>query len=162
MSVSGSSVSLIGNVSRVLTISASPISHTGSTLRTEITRIKIPGGIMGPNGALRLSVLFSMTNSTNMKRFEAEIGGTLDLLSNQEVTSASVYGLYQSRILWNRGSQNSQIVMNSWGGDNTLFAPPDVGTEDMSKDQEIIIYGTLAAATETITLEAYTVEILSP
>lgn len=144
----------------VLAQSAVPVAHTGSTAAANLATIVIPGGSMGPRGALRVSALFSFTGSVNAKNVRALFGGGPDLFSGYTANAAGNLGAVFDRVLWNRNSETSQICVSTWGGQGSVSSAPTTGTVNSAQDQNLILQVQLALATETITLEGYLVELL--
>lgn len=133
-------------------------SHTGSTAKTELGRCAVP--IMLPNSRLRVRTQFTITASTNSKTASWEFGGAA-FFSRAE-TGGTIATLQDQRDICNRGVVNSQIGVRSstfpaLGGGTT---GPTTGAIDTSAPKDLIIYGTLALDSETITLENWLVELL--
>ena len=117
---------------------------------------------MGPNGILRVTTLWSYTNSANNKTLRVRLGGLSGTAFQANVVTASNIGVMQ-RTIQNRNSQASQIGFNAANaasyttvGSGTSVA---TGSVDTSADQSIVITGQLASAGETVTLEACLVEL---
>lgn len=137
---------------------ASPM--TGTTNETTLTTIAVPAGAMGVNGGVRISGLFSYTNSANGKALRVRFGGTAYYGPTVTTTNSAAF-LFE---IWNRGTANSQIgpaVTNTVPLGAAAVAPT-TSTVDTSATFNITITGQLANSGETITLEAYTVEVLNP
>ncbi len=142
----------------VLGQSAAPVSHTGNTTETTLATIPVPAGSMGPNGKLRITTFWSFTASANNKTPRIKFGAwaftSVPTAANQ--TSTRLY-----TEIGNRGATNSQVGMPAnypgWGNSaGTLVT----GTLNTLNPLDITITGQLAAGTETITLEAYLVELI--
>jgi hypothetical protein len=137
-------------------------SHTGDTAEFGLRTVSIPA-LMGANGILRITTLWSMTSSANNKTPRIRLGGAAgtQFLSPVITTSASYS---ESRLIRNRGVTNSQVgtrtdsVATAGGTGN----PPTTGAIDMSIAQDLVFSGQLANSGETITLESYLVELLVP
>jgi hypothetical protein len=136
---------------------------TGTTTETVLAAITIPAGAMGPNGAVRVTTIWSHPNSANQKTMRYRLGSAdiLGALIMNIVLSANTGAMLQ-RIVHNRNAQNSQISGSagnaaSFGAFATVAVTAAV---DMSADQSFVITGQLASAGETITLESYLVEVL--
>ena len=146
----------------VLGASGVASAHTGDTAETQLASITLPGGAMGPNGILRVTTLWSYTNSANNKTLRVRLGGLSGTAFQANVVTASNIGVMQ-RTIQNRNSQASQIGFNAANaasyttvGSGTSVA---TGSVDTSADQSIVITGQLASAGETVTLEACLVEL---
>lgn len=142
----------------VIAQSAVPSPVTGTVAETTLASITIPGGAMGPNGALRISLAFSVTNSANNKTFRAKLGGQTFLLYTVGATNMFL----AAPLIRNRGAQNVQLVQNNANaGLGAASVAPANANVDTSVDQVLTITAQLASAAETITLEAYTVEVVA-
>lgn len=160
MSVSiGSGVSLVDRPS-VLGQSGVASSVTGTTTETTLATIPVPAGIMGLNGVLRITTVWTVTNSANNKALRVVLGGSL--FSGVDLTTTAS-AQFQAHIR-NRGVANSQIgfIVSSGFPFSTSGGSPVTGAVNTAVAQNLLITGQLASGAETITLEAYTVELLNP
>jgi len=115
---------------------------------------------MGPNGALRVTVVRSQTNSANTKSLRFRLGG----LSGAQLmitTSAAFASFVGQRLIQNRNSQSSQVsgpetIVNSFNLSTGAIATAAI---DTSVAQNFVISGQLANAGETLTLESHLVEL---
>lgn len=138
-----------------------PVSVTGNTNETELYGATIPGGTMGANGVLKITLTFSFTGSTNNKTLKFKFGGVA-IWSHGQATAANVGG-QEVKLVINRNSESVQIwtaatTMLGIGG--TAQAAHTVGAINTAVDQAISVTGQLASAGETITLESVMVEVL--
>jgi hypothetical protein len=142
----------------ILAQSGVAVSVTGTLAETTLASVTIPGGLMGPNGSLRITLLWSNTNNANAKTVQVKIDGQIVSSANQ-ANNASYQHLV---IVHNRGSQSAQVMMRSSqvGGLAQNSTGTTVTAIDTSIDKVITFTGTLGVAGDTITLEGYTVEIL--
>lgn len=143
---------------RVLAAGAVAVSHTGDTTETVLATVNVPGGAMGPNGALRVTAQFSHTNSANMKTLNVKLGGVSGraFVTSQPTTSDG--NIYQ-RTIHNRNAQNAQVSQQHNTGVSYGAGSPRTGTIDTSAAQDLVFTATLANAGETVTLESYLVEL---
>ncbi|MFM0326070.1 hypothetical protein [Caballeronia glebae] len=143
----------------VLAQRGTPSSVTGTTTETVLATIAIPAGAIGTYGSMRVTTLWSYSNSANLKTLKVLFGGAV--LMSQTPTTTS--GTHDMRLMRNRGVANSQV---SGASGATTFGTTAGGVTatavDTSAAQNLEIRGTLANAGETITLESYAVEILNP
>lgn len=135
--------------------SATPVSVTGTLTETTLATITIPGGMMGPNGSLRIRALFGGTNSANSKTMRVRLAGSAMATSAGFTTSD--YALHQVLVA-NRNAQNSQLA--SYGTAQAGTGSVTVTAVDTSVDQLLTITGQLASAGETLTLQSFLVEAL--
>ncbi len=145
---------------RVLAASAVAASVTGSTSKTALATINIPAGAMGANGRLRVTTHFAITASANTKTLSFELAGTA--FYSRAEAGATVATYRDQREIANRNSESSQVSWRatSIGGFGGGTAATTTGAVNTASAQQLIIYGQLANAGETITLESYLVELL--
>jgi hypothetical protein len=142
---------------RVLAASAVPVSLTGSTSEVALATVTIPGGAMGPNGMLRITAHYSLTNSGNSKAVRWEFGA--GLLHAWPATG--VGSLVMQKLVHNRNAEDAQVTGVSGtaiflGSSTSALITASV---DTSVDQDLAFTGQLANSGETLTLESYVVEI---
>ncbi|WP_354686684.1 hypothetical protein [Cupriavidus necator] len=145
----------------VLAQSAAPVSVTGTTTETTLATIAIPAGAMGPNGALRITTAWSaQASNANTKTVRHRIGSTqigssTGLANNLNTITAQQWS--------NRNSQTSQIARDviavPFGANGGALLATAI---DTTAAQTLTLTAQLGTASDTITLEAYTVEILNP
>jgi len=141
---------------RLLSLHTDP-SITGTVTPTVLGTITVPGGSMGPNGMLKITMLVSVTNSANIKNLLIKFGSfsayTLNL-----TTSNSAQTLL---ILRNRGSLVAQVMNPSGGGPygNSNSAAITCAI-DTALPFDITVTATLANTGETITLNSFDVEVI--
>lgn len=159
------SISLYGGVvavnrPNVLGQSGVASSVTGTTSETTLATIPVPAGLMGLNGVLRVTAMWTVTNSANNKALRVVFGGSL--FSGVDLTTTAS-AQFQTHIR-NRGAANSQIgfIVSSGFPFATSGGSPVTGAVNTAVAQNLLITGQLASGAETITLEAYTVELLNP
>lgn len=145
---------LIG--SAILAQSGAPSSVTGTATETTLASITIPGGMLGANGMLKITPVFSATNNVNTKTMRVRFAGN-SLVAQGAASFASAQLMAQIR---NRNSLSSQGTFNALNGFGTSASSFSASAVDTSVDQVVTITGTLAVTTDTLTLEGYTVEVL--
>jgi hypothetical protein len=134
--------------------SAIAASVTGTLAATVLATISVPANAMGKNGMLRITTTWSVTNSANNKTIVTRFGAT-DISSNA-VTTVSTY--QEQRMIQNRNAANSQVFI--FGGFAYTGSPIGTLAKDTTVAQNIDIVAQLSNVGETITLEAYTVELI--
>lgn len=147
----------------ILAQSGVAVSLTGTVAETTLAGINIPGGLMGPNGVVRVYSTWSFTSSTNAKTLRARLGGLAGaayMVSAQ--TSAGIITAQFLTIINNRGAANSQvgapsnsIGLSSGGGNGAVTSAIDT-----TADSVFALTGQLASAGESITLQSYIIEVL--
>lgn len=146
---------------RLLGHSAVAASVTGTLSETVLASVNVPAGAMGPNGILRITTDWSYTNSANNKTLRARLGGLSGTAFDVIVPTTNAYQRRQCEIR-NRNAQNVQLAPPSafaTGGWGTSTASVVTGAIDTSLSQTLVITGQLANIGETITLQAYLVEL---
>ena len=142
----------------VLAMSNTAIAVTGVTGVTPAITITIPAGVMGSNGTLEITSLWSCTNNTNSKSCNIGFGGTnymasalTSALSNQMLT-----------IIRNR-TANSQIggVAATAFVYGSIAAPCRTSTADTTIAQNITFNAVHSNTSDTITLESYRVTLVA-
>lgn len=136
-------------------------SYTGGTTEQTLYSTTIPANTLGPNGVLRISVAFTMTNNANSKKFKIKFGPggsettffdstPLGSLANAPDVSVGV-------MIRNRNATNAQV-----GYVNQGFGPAvkTTGTVDTTAGSNLIITGQLTNGADTMAIESVTVEIL--
>jgi hypothetical protein len=147
--------------SGVLAQSAVAASVTGTLTETVLATIAIPAGAIGVNGGIRVTSLWSYTNSADSKSLRSRFNGTNIGTSFSVTTSAQMHHQFT---LWNRGAANSQVattpITASYG---TSGNSPATSTIDTSASVSLTLTGQINAnaGSNTITLESYTVEIMN-
>jgi hypothetical protein len=149
-------LSLGGSV--LLGSSAVPSSVTGTTAATTLATIAIPAALMGLNGQLKITTLWSAAaNNANAKTGFVKLDTTL----YQSIALASNLSSQALVHIRNRNSASSQV---GWIGTTTAFGLSATGvttsTVDTSIAKNIVIQGQLANSGDTLTLESYTVELM--
>lgn len=133
------------------------------TATNVLDTVTIPGGMIGPNGAVRISHLWACTGSTNSKTIRIQFGGT-SYFSTAIVTGTQV--LFQGQaLITNRGVANSQIGASS-GNAGVGVATSGAVTSSVDTDSDVTITfqaikdAAAVAAGDAISLERYIVELL--
>jgi len=160
--ISGQQVCIIG-------ASGASVSCAADTAENTLATITIPAGLMGANGILRVTTLWSWTNSANNKTTRvyfgaagAGTGGTLYMSTLYTTTT----GTRDQRQIANRNSASSQVggangfmTASGWGTTTGAVVTSTVNTGAAS---EVVFTGQKASAGETLTLESYLVELIRP
>lgn len=145
----------------VLFHSGAAVAHTGDTVLTALQTILVPAGSLGPNGLLRVTNLWSYTNSANAKNLKTFLGGTGGTAFSAVAPTTSA--LYREQLLIaNRNAENSQVgaPSNFPGSFGTSANAKVTAAIDTTADQNLVIACQLASSGETITLEDCLVEML--
>lgn len=140
--ISGLQTELDGRVKKLL-VQNTQQALTGSTTETTVFTGIIPGGSIGPNGALEIHYLISGTNNANTKTMRIKLNGTTisaPVLLNQSSFKGHT-------MLSNRNSVSSQIMgSGAAGSSGTAFGGSGGVVQTFS-------FNTAADITFTITLQ---------
>lgn len=160
MTVSASGVSSISSGPVVLGQQHTQVVAPADTNENTLYTLNIAGGVMGPNDTIRVTVLFSQTNSANSKTYKISLGGvgTNNILNTAATTSAS---LWTTKTIANRGSVSSQIAPSAGSVTGSASASsPVTSAINMAAAQTLTVTGTKASGGETLALESVLVELL--
>ena len=127
---------------------------TGTTNETTLATLVIPANILGSNGALRITALFSGTG-TNTKTHRIKFGGTT-FASLSTSSSSTVFG---EIVIVNRNATNSQISHPTIG-DGSSGSAVVTGSVDTTQSQNVVITGQLNNVADSITLGYVFVEVV--
>lgn len=157
---SGAYNALVSGLWVPLASSGVQVSHTGTTSETALATATIPGGALGPNGILRVTAIVSCTNSADDKTIRFRLGGISGSAFLGSVLTTSASYIVQ-RTIWNRNAENAQV---SWALNVGSFANTTAAivtaAQDTSVDKDFVISGQLENAADTVSLEAYLIELL--
>lgn len=131
-----------------------------NTNENTLATVTIPGGVIGPNGSLRIYAAFSYTGSTNIKVMRVRLGGQL-LWGSGNINTATQTNIRNQLLMTNRNSQSSQII----GGPNNPMGGNGTGAIittniDTSVSQALTFTATKNLGTEAAALEDYLVELI--
>lgn len=145
---------------RPLAQSAVAASCPADTTEDVLATITVPANAMGPNGRLRITTIWSYTNSANTKTMKVRFGGTggTQYLSTGQTTTASMRHMVE---IANRNSVSSQVGgPSSSSSFATAGGNPVTSARDTTAAQDIVISGQKALSSETLTLESYLIELI--
>ncbi|MBR8161982.1 hypothetical protein KDW98_12495 [Burkholderia vietnamiensis] len=148
----------VGSIRKVIARSAAPASVTGTTSPTTLASVNIPAGAMGANGALMITMRWSSTNNANTKTTTVKLGSA----STYAPSFAGSAGAGETMWIENRNSQSSQLwTPSTVSVSGTTSTAVGTSSIDTSQAQTLSIIGTLANASDTLTLESYNVELIA-
>lgn len=145
----------------VIGMSAVAASVSASTSEETLATVAIPAGAMGANGALRVRLQWTVTNSANNKTFKVRLGG-IGGTAFRDIVATTVVGVTDEIVIQNRNSASSQVgraAAAATYGFGTTGAGATTGTINTSNAQDLVITGQKASSGETLTLESYIVEL---
>ena len=151
----------VGRSPRVLASSGTPASVTGTTTETQLAAVAVPAGLLGSNGMLRVSTLWTMTNNGNAKTPRVRFSGA----AGAQFVGGAVTGVSQVhdvRLIYANNATNAEKAFNS--GTATPYtsngASPTTASADTTQATSLFLSGQLAVGSDTLTLEAFTVEFV--
>jgi hypothetical protein len=142
--------------------SAVAVSVSAVTTEEALATVTIPGGAVGPNGAVFVEVFVTCINNANAKYVRTRIGGIAGTIHKE--TSMATYA-YSSTItpVYNAGSASSQkgvgSAFNVQSYVSTGSSTPATSSVDTSVAWDIVITGQKAVSGDTLTLQGYRVTI---
>jgi hypothetical protein len=156
-------LSIVSQPVTVLGASAVAVSCPADTTEDILATITVPAGAMGANGILRISTQWTVTNSANNKITSIRFSGAAGTLYLNQAYTA-VASISDTRQIRNRNSVSSQIgsANNGGGGYRDSTVAGTTSSVDTSVATTIVITGQKASAGETLTLESYMVELITP
>lgn len=134
-------------------------SVTGTATKTALVTITVPA--LSPNSRLRVRALFDTpVNNANAKTASCELNGTVIGTSGGLASELSaVFDLD----LFNRNATNVQIDRQAWSGPTGVSTGAfSIYAFDTSVPTTLTLSAQLAVTTDTVTLEAYSIELLNP
>lgn len=139
--------------------SAKSIAHTGDTTETTLATVTLPGGALGANGILRLTLIPKFTGTAGTKSIRAKIDGTGFMLATS--VAGSLSGYLQRTLI----ADNSQAAQFSEY--NVAVGPAgytgnaiQAFTKDLTVAKDITITGALANGADSIDWVYYLIEIM--
>lgn len=140
-------------------VSTGPGAYTGVTGGITGPQITIPAGLLGPNGALRLSQLDSMNASANAKALSAFIGATSIWAATLSTTGQ--FGFASISTIYNRGAQNSNVTLaiGTPAGTGTAGAANNFTSINFAVAQVLSFNLNTGTATDLIVIESFLIEV---
>ncbi len=145
------------------TIPASPVPFvsTGPGAYTQTTgspvtlyTFTVPANVMGPNGAIYCSSVWSYNNSAGNKTLNIKYGGTN--LTNATGTTTTTNNA-PNQIMQNRGLTNSQVVLAGTLAGGASAGALVYSSVDTTASQQLLANAQLATATDFLLLERLSV-----
>jgi hypothetical protein len=133
---------------------------TGSTAETALATVTVPANVMGLDGSLVVSTLWSNNNSGNAKTVRIRyttIGGTI---YGQMANTTTLSMRHIDNRISNRNATNSQVGYFAGNTFSTATAPI-TSAVDTTASTTLVISGQLANAGDNMALEQYKV-VLEP
>ena len=130
-----------------------PANDTNENVLATVT---IPGGVIGANGALRITPVWSYTNSGNIKTLRVRLGGT-QIGTAGPTTTATLQSYFMVR---NRNDEASQVSSVLGAGAVSSASAVTTTAVNTAADVSLTITAQKATGSETVTLEGYNVELM--
>lgn len=149
-------------VSHILGKSSVAVSGAADTNENTLATVSLPA--MNANDQVRARMRFTVTNSANLKTFRARISGISGtIFLTDTLTSSQGSNYYAELVVGLRNATNSQIASHFGMRGNTAAGNAAVvtGAVNMSVATSLVLTGQKATGSETLTLEWYSVELLS-
>ena len=142
--------------SRLLGASGVALPTINNTSEQFLATVTIPAGRLGPNGLVRVITFWTLTNNANVKTPRIRLGGQAGtILWSPAMASFATFKGHA--VFINRGAQNSQVAGDAaFGGTAGAVATAAI---DTAAAQDLVISAQKATGTDTMTLEAYMVEL---
>lgn len=140
-----------------------PVSVTGTTTETVLWTGTVTANSMGSNGCLRITSMWTYTNSANNKNLRVRLGGISGTVYTN-VTASTTATMQTMTFIRNRDNHSSQIgfVVSGASCFSTSTGAPVTSSVNTEGDVQLVITGQLGTSTETIQLETVDVELLKP
>lgn len=132
-------------------------SMTGTTSETTLATISVKAGLLGTNGKVKVTPLFTMTNNANSKIFRVKYD--TDVCYTTTISNS----IQEAPFVLIRNANNvaiqktASVLPAGLGNTGSNFSTTTVNTDSTF---EIVITGKLANSGDTITLEDVLVEII--
>lgn len=133
--------------------------HTGDALMFTLASFTVPGGTMGPNGRLRITPMYSFVGAGNTRNIAINFGG-VNVWTVGSLAATTLACTCQV-VIANRNSQSSQVMSaRAAAGFGISTVITDTSAIDTTVDKVLDIRGQLVNAADSVTLEAYLIEVL--
>lgn len=131
-------------------------AYAGGTGAAIMASVTIPAGLMGANGALRITFVGACAGNTNSKTVRPQVAANT-IVSALAVSSASYSGYVFAGTWRNQNNPAYQVgTSNSYGGDTSRTRT----SIDTTGAQTLTFVFSRGSVSDFMTLEGYTVEVL--
>lgn len=148
----------------VLFSSAIGWSNTGNTTENTLITLSVPANIMTANGILSLYSVWSVNNNANVKTPRIRFSGASGTIFAGPA-AASLLTIAFATNIWNRNATNSQVGFaptNTAGAGTSTATTNITAAVDTTAATTVVITAQNANSGDTITLEAYRLELIIP
>jgi hypothetical protein len=137
---------------------------TGVTTEQNVAAVPVAANAIGPGGSIRVTLLLTMTNNANTKTVFVRLNTTSGATSGGGIATQTVPSVAAAQLLTiirNNGATNAQTTIQTqttpFGSGTNIVGPINI---DTTQPSWVNIGIWPAVGTDTITLIAYTVELL--
>lgn len=151
------------NLVRTLFVSGAPIVAPESSSEETLFTLPIPGGLMGPNGCLRVWASWSLPAGQVTTR--VRFSGAAGVAFGQYVyTGISTQSTQELTAVQNRGADDSQVSASSIGNPalGAFNDPLATANVDTTQETELVISAEKNTPSDVLVLERFHVELLRP
>jgi hypothetical protein len=158
MALHASAVSGVSLIAKSGTAVSAPADTNEDTLAT----ITVPANAMGANGALRIKADFTVTSSGNTKTMRIRFSGASGTQYVNDARTA-ITGVFYDIVIYNAGATNSQKSTTGFGATSgaSIIIAPTTSSVDTTAATTVVITGQKGSSGETLTLNWFSVELLS-
>lgn len=129
--------------------------YTGVTTTIQMAAAVIPAGLMGTNGAVRLTGYWAHNSSAGAKVAGILFGGSTVLTSSQTTT----LGINLTKTVHNRAA-DKQLIRVAVDNQIAQSVAPTLLSIDTTAEVTASLTGSVAVATDTMVLESFLIELL--
>jgi hypothetical protein len=146
----------------VIAQSGAAVAVPADTNENTVATISVSANALGANGAIRMRFYLTCTNNANAKTFNVRYSGAAGTIITTR-NMASQLSWYFDLVIANTNATDAQQLYG-FATTATGSVGPQAGTAaiDTTAATTIVITVTKATAGDTITLVAYTAELLKP
>lgn len=132
-------------------------AYTGVTTAVQMAAAVVPAGIMGTQGAVRMTGYWAHNSTAGAKVGGILFGGSTVLTSSQTTT----LGINLQKTVHNRAA-DKQIIRVAVDNQIAQSVAPTLLSIDTTADVTASLTGSIAVATDTMVLESFLIELLHP
>lgn len=153
--------SLLGRAQSLVGQVTTDAGTGANTAETTLHTVTVPANCMGPNGALRVTVIWSTTGAANTKQIAVYFGNSGALYLAQVTAGNNVTTVPATITIVNRNATNSQVASGVSATTATAaFFNGNTAAQDTTIARDITVKGTTPNSADEVTAHATTVELL--
>lgn len=131
--------------------------YTGVTTTVQMAAAVIPAGLLGTNGAVRMTGYWAHNSTAGAKVAGILFGGSTVLTSSQTTT----LGINLTKTVHNRAA-DKQLIRVAVDNQIAQSVAPTLLSIDTTAEVTASLTGSIAVATDTMVLESFLIELLLP